>query len=428
VGDADDPVPIGTGRKAPGGKRPTSAPGDAAERILVVDDNADMRRYLRHILQEHWKVETATDGMLALARARKWIPDLVIADLMMPGLDGLSLLGALRDDAACKDVPVMVLSARANEEASIDAFDAGADDYLPKPFSARELTARVAVQLARARLRRAERAAREVAEQSSLMKEELVTMLSNSLRNPLNVMLNTISLLKEQTFGGEEALRALEVIRASTREQHRLIDEVHDVSCITAGCFNMVPGRIASLSAIVNAELDAVRPIAGVKRVRVESFIDSGTGPLDGDAHRLGQVVHNLLAHALACTPAGGNVIVECHGRGDYAELVVRDNGMGIASESIPHLFDPLWQMHHARAEAVRTGGIWLGLAVVHRIVEMHGGRVFASSGGASLGAVFTVRLPLAAAAQLTAGRRDETSAAPARVAGKISARRASTK
>ncbi|MEP7246314.1 MAG: ATP-binding protein, partial [Gammaproteobacteria bacterium] len=373
---------------------------DGAERILVVDDNADMRRYLRRILQDQWKVETATDGMAALTRIRKSAPDLVIADLMMPGLDGLSLLAALRDDPKLADLPVMVLSARANEDASIDALNAGADDYLPKPFSARELTSRVAVQLARIRLRRAERAAREVAEQKGFFKEELVLMLANSLRNPLNVMVNTISRLKDQNVAGEEARRALEIIRASTREQHRLIDQVHDVSRITAGCFDIERNRIDSLSAIMCAEIDAIRAVAAVKRVRLESFIDSAAGPLDGDAERLRQVVQNLLAHALAYTHAGGNIIVECHGRAGYVELVVRDNGMGIAQESLPHLFDPLWQMHHARDDAARTGGIWLGLAVIHRIVELHGGRIIASSEGQSLGAAFTVCLPLAGAVQ----------------------------
>jgi signal transduction histidine kinase len=331
-----------------------------------------------------------------LARVRKSPPDLLIADLMMPGLDGLSLLRALRDDPKCADVPVMVLSARANEDASVDALTAGADDYLPKPFSARELIARVAVQLARARLRAAERTAREVAEQTSFLKDELVTMLSNSLRNPLNVMLNALALLKDQTFGGEEARRALDLIRASTREQHRLIDEVHDVSCIAAGCFDIEAKRIDSLAVLVNAEIDAIRALATAKRVRLESFIDSGAGPLDGDSGRLRQVVHNLLAHALASTPAGGNVLVECHGRPDHAELVVRDNGIGIAAETIQHVFDPLWQMHHARADTARTAGVWLGLAVIHRIVELHGGRIVASSEGHSMGAVFTVRLPLA--------------------------------
>ncbi len=257
------------------------------------------------------------------------------------------------------------------------------------------------------------------------MKDELVLMLSNSLRNPLNVMLNTLALLKDQNVAGEEARRALELIRASTREQHRLVDEVHDVSCITAGCFNIERARIASLSSLVNAEIDAIRPVAGARRVRLESFIDSGAGPLEGDAERLRQIVHNLLAHALACTAAGGNVIIECHGRKDYAELVVRDNGAGIAADAIPHLFDPQWQMRHARADGVRTGGVWLGLAVVHRIVELHGGRILASSDGPSMGAVFTVRLPLVARKELHHSARHAADKVPAplRFAGRIRAR-----
>jgi signal transduction histidine kinase len=396
VNDPDEPSPRSPSQKASVARKAASAAPESAERILVVDDNADMRRYLRRILQAHWKVDTATDGMIALTRIRKSPPDLVIADLMMPGLDGLSLLSAIRDDPGCSDTPVMVLSARANEDASIDALSAGADDYLPKPFSARELIARVAVQLARMRLRRAERAAREVAERSSFMKDELVLSLSNSLRSPLNAMLSTLAMLKDHSFGSEEARRALDLIRASSREQHRLIDEVRDVSCIAAGCFTVAKSRLASLSSIVSSEVDALRVIAGAKRVRLESFVDSGSGPLEADPERLQHLVHNLLAHAIACTSAGGNVIVECHGRRDHVELVVRDNGMGIAAESLPHLFDAGWQMRRVRAEGVRTGGVWLGLAVVHHIVELHGGRIVASSGGPGMGAVFTVRLPLA--------------------------------
>jgi len=424
LNEPDEPAPRAPLQKPADARKATTVPTESAERILVVDDNADMRRYLRRILQQHWKVDTATDGMLALTRIRKSPPDLVIADLMMPGLDGLSLLSAIRDDPGCSDTPVMVLSARANEDASIDALTAGADDYLPKPFSARELIARVAVQLARMRLRRAERVAREVAEESSFMKDELVLSLSNSLRSPLNAMLSTLALLKEHSFGSEEARRALDLIRATNREQHRLIDEVRDVSCICAGCFTVTKSRVASLSSIVATEVDALRVVAGARRVRLESFVDSGAGPLDADAERLQQVVHNLLAHAIACTAAGGNVIVECHGRADHVELVVRDNGIGIAAESLPHLFDAGWQMRRARTEGVRTGGVWLGLAVVHQIVELHGGRIVASSGGQSMGAVFTVRLPRAAVTHAdTMALGVATVAAPAKPAGRINAR-----
>jgi signal transduction histidine kinase len=421
----DEPAPRTRGRKESANKRGATARGPAVpvesdERILVVDDNADMRRYLRRILQESWKVDTANDGLSALAKVRKSPPDLIIADLMMPGLDGLSLLGALRDDPRLADIPVMVLSARANEDASIDALSAGADDYLPKPFAARELLARVAVQLARNRLRRAERAAREVAEQSSFMKDELVLMLSNSLRSPLNVMLNTISVLKDQAFGTEEARRAVEIIRASTREQHRLIDEVHDLSCITAGCFTLEKTLVPSLSALVHSEVDAIRPVASARRVRVESFVDSGAGVFEGDAARMRQVVHNLLAHALACTQAGGNVLVECHGRSEFAEIIVRDNGAGISADTLSHVFDASWQMQHARADGARSPGVWLGLAVIHRIVELHGGRLFAHSDGHGLGAVFTVRLPLQVSAAKLPAAGEEVVSGPFRSNGRV--------
>jgi signal transduction histidine kinase len=154
--------------------------------------------------------------------------------------------------------------------------------------------------------------------------------------------------------------------------------------------------------------------------VRLESFIDSGAGPLNGDADRLRQVIHNLLAHALAMTPAGGNVLIECHGRKEYAELVVRDNGMGISADVLPHVFDPLWQMQHARADTARSGGVWLGLAVIHRIIELHGGRIVVSSEGHSMGAVFTVRLPLASS-HVQNPRTSEKMALPLRAAGKMS-------
>jgi signal transduction histidine kinase len=382
-------------------RRRTTAPLVGTERILIVDDNADMRRYIRRILREHWSVETVSDGMSALERARRAPPDLLIADLMMPGLDGLSLLAALRDQESTAELPVLVLSARSNEDASIDALHAGADDFLPKPFTARELVARVAVQLARVRLRQAERMARQSAEETSQLKDELVTLLSQSLRNPLNVMLRTVSVLKEQSPGSEETRRALELIRASTREQHRLLDEVHDISCITAGCFEVHMARIAAPATLVSEEVEILRPIAVARRVRLESYIDAACGQLQGDAQRIRQIVHNLVSHALSCTQTTGNVIIECKGRGAFVEIIVRDNGAGISAEALPHVFDAHWQMQHARGESSRASALSLGLAVTHRIVELHGGRIFVSSDGEGRGTVFTVRLPAVANASL---------------------------
>ncbi|HJQ98256.1 MAG TPA: ATP-binding protein [Candidatus Polarisedimenticolaceae bacterium] len=133
-----------------GQKRPERAEG----RILLADDNADMRDYVARLLSEQYEVEAVADGAAALAAARKHRPDLVLTDVMMPRLDGFALLRELRADPALCDVPVIMLSARAGEERRVEGLDAGADDYLVKPFGARELFARVGAHLRMAGLRR----------------------------------------------------------------------------------------------------------------------------------------------------------------------------------------------------------------------------------------------------------------------------------
>ncbi|WP_437508045.1 ATP-binding response regulator [Sorangium sp. So ce1099] len=144
-----------------------TSPADAAieavpaARILLADDNADMRDYVGRVLRERWTVEAVADGAAALDSARANPPDLVLTDVMMPNLDGFGLLRALRGDERTRSVPVIMLSARAGEESRVEGLEAGADDYLAKPFSARELVARVATHLQIARLRAAAERERE---------------------------------------------------------------------------------------------------------------------------------------------------------------------------------------------------------------------------------------------------------------------------
>ena len=126
----------------------------ARAHILLADDNADMRDYVRRLLEEHYTVETVADGYAALEAARARLPDLVLSDVMMPNLDGFGLIAALQADPKTAAVPVILLSARAGEEATLEGLQAGASDYLVKPFSARELAARVegTLRTAKARL------------------------------------------------------------------------------------------------------------------------------------------------------------------------------------------------------------------------------------------------------------------------------------
>ena len=135
-----------------------SAGGSRAGRVLIADDNADMRDYISRLLGTQWTVQAVADGAEALATATSERPDVIVADVMMPGLDGFELVGALRADERTRSVPVILLSARAGEEARVDGLRAGADDYLVKPFLARELVARVQTQVVRGKVRSVEEA------------------------------------------------------------------------------------------------------------------------------------------------------------------------------------------------------------------------------------------------------------------------------
>jgi PAS domain S-box-containing protein len=144
----------GGGAETPAAPRRQPDGGAGRPRILLADDSADIRAYVRRLLSDHYTVETAADGAAALEAARANPPDLVLADVMMPQLDGFALLRALREDPRTRDLPVILLSARAGEEARAEGMDGGADDYLVKPFHARELLARVGARIELARLRR----------------------------------------------------------------------------------------------------------------------------------------------------------------------------------------------------------------------------------------------------------------------------------
>lgn len=146
----------------------------ARARILIADDNADMRAYLRQLLEPQYQVDLVPDGWAALEAARRSTPDLIISDVMMPQMDGFELLSKLRQDAELRDVPVILLSARAGEEAVIEGLQAMADDYLVKPFSARELIARVAGQLQLATLRR------DAAEREQWLRREAEALLQQA--------------------------------------------------------------------------------------------------------------------------------------------------------------------------------------------------------------------------------------------------------
>jgi signal transduction histidine kinase len=395
--DSRDPA---TQEIAAANPSPEAAQTDLSQaRVLVVDDNADIRGYLTRLLGERWQVETASDGAAALEHIRDRVPDLVIADVMMPVMDGFGLLRAIRASDTFPKLPVMLLSARAGEEASSEGLRAGADDYVIKPFSARELLARVETRLTQARLHAAERRARELAEQANRARDDFFTMLSHELRTPLMAVLAWTALLKDNRLEPGEVAHALELIERNGRVQRRLVDDLLDVSRIVTGRLRIDPRPVASLAQMIGMVVDSFRPAALAKSLTVETALETSAGTINADTERLQQVVWNLLSNAIRFTPVGGRIQLRYARRDDQVELLVRDSGQGITAEEIPHLFERYWQgLGPEPRSKRRSQGLGLGLTIAHRIVALHGGEITAASEGEGCGATFTVLLPIISA------------------------------
>jgi signal transduction histidine kinase/DNA-binding response OmpR family regulator len=500
----------------------SEGPGLASARILIADDNPDMRAYLRRLFAQRWTVEAVCDGAAALAAARRHRPDLVVADAMMPELDGFGLLRALRADAALETVPVVLLSARAGEESRAEGLEAGADDYLVKPFSVRELLARVSTHLHHGQVREAgarerkrlfdclaqapvpiailrgpdhvfelanaqyerltgkselagkpmrvafpeipadaelftlfDRAytggetvavdeyrqdvrhedntvkeeywkltlnplrnragtvegliavvinvtdsvrarrvmseARAKAEAANRTKDEFLAMLGHELRNPLTPILAT---LQHMRLRGGEALsrRERELLERQARQLAKMVDDLLDVSRIAQGKVKLLRKPV-DLADIVSRSVDVSSPL--LEERGHDLTIDVPRGLLvNGDEGRLVQVFSNLLTNAAKYTDPGGSIQILGGTEGKTALLRVRDNGMGISSDMLAHVFDRFTQ--GTQSSDRPQGGLGLGLSIVQNLVQLHGGVVGAKSPGPGKGSEFTVRLPLA--------------------------------
>ena len=256
------------------------------------------------------------------------------------------------------------------------------------------IASQASVAIDNARLFRSASEARDAAERANRMKDEFLATLSHELRTPLNAILGWSQLMRGGHLQGDELQHGLETIERNARTQAQLIEDLLDVSRIISGKLRLEVKPV-DLAAVVNAALDALRPAAAAREIRLEPMIDPNAGPIHGDAERLQQVVWNLLSNAIKFTPRGGRVQVRVAGVNAHAEIVVSDSGKGIEPQFLPHVFERFTQADSTTTRA--HGGLGLGLAIVRHLVELHGGNVRAHSPGANQGATFVVSLPIAA-------------------------------
>jgi signal transduction histidine kinase len=281
-----------------------------------------------------------------------------------------------------------------------------ANNFTRRPFTDREQAALVtladhaAVAVEKARLLAREHAARAAAEAASRGKDELLAMLGHELRNPLSAIANAVHILETGDPPAELARRAREIIARQNAHLAHLVDDLLDVARVTSGKIALVR-RPLELGQAVRHSLAALAATGRTARHRITADLEPVWA--DADETRFEQIVANLVGNALRFTPAAGTIEVTLRATDGEAVLRVRDTGVGIAPEVLPRVFDLFTQGE--RGPDRGAGGLGLGLTLVRRIAELHGGRAEAASEGAGHGSTFTVHLPALAAPPAPAPR-----------------------
>ncbi len=369
--------------------------------ILVVDDEALLRTAMRDVLEdEGYRVIEAEDGVAACECCSAALPNLIVADARMPRMDGFTLCRELRSRPAVANVPILVVTGLNDRSSIAAAYEAGATDFIAKPFDWLILTHRIRYMLRTADmvqvLRNSEaflRAAKDAAEAADRAKSEFLGNMSHELRTPLNAVIGYSRLMLDGLHGPLDPRYHdfSKIIADSGAHLLGLIDDILAMARASPGKLELVV-REVPIADIVSSSLDMVRLPAAEAGVSCSSQIDPDVDTVHADPAKLRQVLVNLLSNAIKFTDPPGAVSLTVRREIDGGFAVhVADTGIGIAADQIALALEPFGQVEHGLAR--RHAGLGLGLPLAQRLVELHGGTIeIASEPG--LGTMVTARFP----------------------------------
>lgn len=406
--------------------------------ILLVDDLEENLLALDALLRRDGlillKARSGNEALELLLRH----PDIALAllDVQMPEMDGFELAEYIRGNERTRHVPIIFLTAgAADSQRRFRGYEAGAVDFLNKPVEPSILRTKADVFFQLNKQKRLlayqrDELVRSAEENESLLnesqqyaaalrdadrrKDEFLATLAHELRNPLAPIRSGLGILRQRVGDGRDG----ELCDMMTRQLGhlvRLIDDLLDMSRITQNKIELRREHIRLQDALQAAQ-EVSAPQIEAHRHQLTLDIASAPIWLDADMTRVTQIISNLLNNAAKYTPAGGRIALSAGTSGSEAVIRVSDNGTGLAPEMLDRVFDLFVQAHDDEPQA--QGGLGIGLALVRRLVDMHGGRITAESPGRGQGSTFTVYLPLAMQQQADAeiGEEGEAQVAPLRI------------
>lgn len=359
-------------------------------RILVVDDQPTNIQLLGAVLGRlGHEIIPASDGPTAFKRLALRVPDLILLDLLMPGMNGCEVCRRLKAEPNWMDIPVIFLSAADDKGLIVQALNSGGVDYVTKPFNQAELISRVRTQLAL-------KSARDELKQLAEDKDELLGILAHDLKSHLGGMQMSARLLHTRIDRLENPdPRAAQLAENLQHTSGQLLAFVKEFLANAAADYSVTLKPIVlSLTDVAAAAVQQFRDVAAQKKLKIETDFPTQDLPAFADPSALEQVLDNLLSNAVKFSPPGKSVRVSARRRDDYSECVIQDQGPGFTAEDRARMF-----RRYGRLSARPTGNepsTGLGLSIVRKLVVAMNGELACESSPGN-GAAFTIRMPFPA-------------------------------
>ena len=360
--------------------------------ILIVDDIPGNVDVLRKTLEvEGYSISMAPSGEVALKIAPKIKPDLILMDVMMPGMDGFETCRKLKEDTVFENTPIIFVTGKAETEDVVDAFKSGGADYITKPFRDEEVLARVGTHLKLIQtiktneclvtdLKRAVLNL-ESAQQESLAKSQFLGRMSHELHTPLNAIIGFSELLSmsERDPLNEEQRESVDEIKKAGKHLLNLVDQVLEINKIDSGELKCVSQKV-SLDAIISEAITSMSDLAEGECVSFDNLIDKNRDIfVNGDPGKIKQVFLNVLDNAIKYNKEGGEVVLSLtEGDPEKVCVAIRDTGGGIPQDKHEKIFDPLYRLENHVKNCI--DGVGVGLTVVKKFMTIMRGRVYVES------------------------------------------------
>ncbi|OHB56816.1 MAG: hypothetical protein A2Y07_06795 [Planctomycetes bacterium GWF2_50_10] len=337
-------------------------------RILAVDDNPTNLEILEELLSEKYDLKTAATGQVALELCADYVPDIVLLDVMMPGIDGFEVCRQIRANRALRFIKILMISAKGRITERIKGYEAGADDYIVKPFEEEELLAKLQVYL---RLKSVQ--------ELDQIKSEFTMTVTHELRTPMTIVNNVLSNVLANVYGdiNPRVQQELLTAQASITRLGSIVANFFDISRFEAGqmtlknaCFDIEP--------VIFKVVKVLSPKASARNIKINVHHIQKHLQIYADQEMVSKILKHLIENAVKFINVGGRIDVEVIDNVDEIQFEIKDDGPGIEPGSIEKIFDRFVQVQkHIGPGQHGTG---LGLSIVKKLIEMHDGRIWVES------------------------------------------------